>query len=327
MNYQIEAAVCSNVGKIRKTNEDNFYLHGQYMDEAQRDQGAFLQSDSSDQTQIYAVCDGIGGEEAGEDASLAAVKFLKEYESAKSAADSGNIKKGLQEASDRIEKEARKKNARSGTTIAMLLIHQNTVRTAHLGDSRVYLWEKGQLRQITKDHSEVQYMYDMGMIKKEDMKSYPRRHVITKYLGMSHEEALLSPSISSAELLHPGAWYLICSDGLTDMVDDAAISRILSDAENPSSAVRALVQAALEKGGVDNVTVLCAAVRGTEVKEQDMLAQTADPPVKAASPVPDESSLPMAAKARKNKLVILCFVGSILVLGAALFLFLKDRIF
>lgn len=323
MSYQIEADVCSSMGNIRKNNEDNYYLHGLFMDEAQRDLGARQHCVSSDETQIYAVCDGMGGEEAGEDASLAAVRWLKKYERTKEANDPENIKRGLQEASDQIEKAAREKSARSGTTIAMLLIHQDTIRTVHLGDSRIYLWEEGQLRQITSDHSEVQYMYEMGLIKKESMDTYPRRHVITKYLGASHEDGLLSPSISDAEPLRPGAWYLICSDGLTDMVKDAEIAYILSNSANPSQAAQALSQAALKNGGRDNVTVLCLAVQSDAVNDQDPLSVTADAPGAAVFHAADAARRPSPVK----RGVILCFAGALLILGIAVFLFMKDIVF
>ena len=170
MSIIIDAAVASNMGKIRKNNEDNFYFNGLYMDESQRNAGGLFNLKAGDPIQIYAVCDGMGGEEGGEDASITAVRALMEYAKTTHRANgSSQLKELLQKVSDTIEDNAKQKGFHSGTTIAMVVICDDTIRVVHVGDSRVYCLENGKLTRKTVDHSEVQRMFAMGLIKKEEM--------------------------------------------------------------------------------------------------------------------------------------------------------------
>ena len=258
MSLKIDAAVCSNMGRVRKNNEDNFYFNGQYLDESGRNKGGVFKRICDDDTQIYAVCDGMGGEERGEDASITAVRALEKYAKAERHVDgSQQLTAMLQNISDAIEANAQKDGIRSGTSIAMVTLHNNMLRTVHVGDSRVYSMENGKLTRMTADHSEVQRLYAMGLIKAEEMDTHPKRHVISQFLGMPRADGLVSPSISSREPLKGGKRYMICSDGLTDMVKDPEITQILSQAKNAEEAAKQLTIAALRNGGKDNVTTIC----------------------------------------------------------------------
>ena len=258
MSIIIDAAVCSNMGKVRKNNEDNFYFNGLYMDESQRNSGGLFNLAAGDPIQIYAVCDGMGGEEGGEDASLAAVRALMQYsQTTRKPNGTDQLKEMLQQVSDTIEENAKRKGFHSGTTIAMVVICDDTIRIVHVGDSRVYCLENGKLDRKTVDHSEVQRMFSMGLITREEMDTHPKRHVISQFLGMPREDALVSPTVSDREQLKGGQRYLICSDGLTDMVKDPEIEAILSKAANAEDAVKQLTIAALHNGGKDNVTSIC----------------------------------------------------------------------
>ena len=254
---KIDAAVCSNMGRVRKNNEDNFYFDGLYMDEEQRNEASAYHQVNENSTQIYAVCDGMGGEEGGEDASIAAVRGLKQYARQPNPDDENHLREALQEISDGIDRRAQEKGFHSGTTIAMLVFHQNKLRAVHVGDSRVYGMANHKLRRMTVDHSEVQRMFSMGLIREEDMDTHPRRHVILQYLGMPREDALVSPTVSERENFEGGMKYVICSDGLTDMVKDPEIAQILDAAKTPEEAAKQLTMAALRNGGRDNVTVIC----------------------------------------------------------------------
>ncbi len=258
MAMKIDAAVCSNIGRVRKNNEDNFYFNGEYLNESNRNNGGMLKKVCDDNTQVYAVCDGMGGEERGEEASITAVRALKQYVQTEHRVDgSQQLKDKLQSISDSIEANAHKDGITSGTTIAMVTVHNNMLRTVHVGDSRVYSMENGKLKRMTVDHSEVQRLYAMGLIKAEEMDTHAKRHVISQFLGMPRKDGLVSPSISVREPLKPGKRYLICSDGLTDMVKDPEITEILSRAGNAEEAVKQLTVAALRNGGKDNVTTIC----------------------------------------------------------------------
>ncbi len=265
MQYIIEAAVCSNMGKVRKNNEDNFYFDGKYMNESQRNAGGLLNNKSDKDLQIYAVCDGMGGEEAGEEASISAVRGLYQYaHSNYHWDDDGQIRSMLQKISDSIEDTAKSKGYHSGTTIAMMVFHHNKAKTVHVGDSRIYCFENKKLSRLTVDHSEVQRLLSMGLISEKEMDTHPKRHMISQFLGMPREDALLSPSISSEITLKENKRFLLCSDGLTDMVKDPQISEILSAAKNVQDAADQLIAAALHNGGKDNVTVICLDVKGAK---------------------------------------------------------------
>ena len=258
MSIAIDAAVCSNMGRVRKNNEDNFYFNGLYMDESQRNAGGLFNLGSTEPIQIYAVCDGMGGEEGGEDASITAVRSLMEYAKSEHRVNgSQQIKDLLQKISDTIEENAQKKGFHSGTTIAMVAIVDDTIRIIHVGDSRVYCLENGKLTRKTVDHSEVQRMFSMGLITEEEMDTHPKRHVISQFLGMSRSDGLVAPAISEREQLRKGQKYLLCSDGLTDMVKDPEIREILAKAGTAEEAVKQLTIAALRNGGKDNVTSIC----------------------------------------------------------------------
>ena len=304
MAVLIDAAVCSNIGKKRKNNEDNFYFNGLYMDETQRNSGGLFNLASGEPTQIYAVCDGMGGEEGGEDASISAVRALLQY-SGKNEEVNGTkqLKVLLQEISDEIEENARKKGFHSGTTIAMAVICDDAIRIVHVGDSRVYCLEDGKLVRKTTDHSEVQRMYSMGLITREEMDTHPKRHVINQFLGMPRSSAAFSPAISDEEQLKEGQRYLICTDGLTDMIKDPVIEKILTDSINAEDAVRQLTVEALNNGGKDNVTSICLFIGDRNSRK---------------------STFSMKELKRKRNLSVFGIVLSGMIIASALFLLLRN---
>lgn len=269
MPLKIDAAVCSNTGKVRKNNEDNFYFDGLYMDENLRNQGAFYHQTNENSVQLYAVCDGMGGEEGGEDASITAVRGLEDYAHSQPLPDEAQpLRDMLQSVSDTIDRNARAKGFHSGTTIAMMVFVGSAARVIHVGDSRVYAMQGGKLRRLTADHSEVQRMFAMGLIKEEEMDTHPRRHVICQYLGMPREDALVSPTLSEKTEITGETRFVICSDGLTDMVKDPELQQILAAANSAEEATKQLVMAALRNGGRDNVTVICLFVKPISGKKQ-----------------------------------------------------------
>lgn len=255
--YKINAAVMNNMGRVRTNNEDNFYLDGVYMQKKAMDKGGLFQKNTSSSAQVYAVCDGMGGEAAGEEASFAAIRSIAQNHS--TLCNSNNPAKlthFVQNLSDLVYLKAQERGARSGTTLAMALIHEQTIRIVHVGDSRIYSMRGNTLKQMTLDHSEVQRMIELGIITKREAKEHPKRHVISQYLGMPTQEVKVEPGISEPIALASGDRYLLCSDGLTDMVNDSDIELLLAKASSASEACAALVKQALKMGGKDNVTIM-----------------------------------------------------------------------
>ena len=258
---EIESVVVNDKGRVRKNNEDNYYLNGVYMKRDEMDRGAFSSAVSQDSTQLYAVCDGIGGSDAGEEASLQAVMELAEWQKeGLEVVHPMDTTPVLREISRNIWKEAVGKGKDSGTTLAMLVINGQWFYCANVGDSRVYLLRGGEMTRLSLDHSRVQRMLSMGMLTPEEAKTYPGRHVIDQYMGMPGD-IKISPYYSDKMELKTGDLFLICSDGLTDMVEDSEILEILEKASDLQQAGGDLLKAAYGKGGRDNITIILARVR------------------------------------------------------------------
>ena len=149
-----------------------------------------------------------------------------------------------------------------GTTLVMAVFQDDRVVVGHVGDSRCYLYRAGALRQVTRDHSLLQEQIDAGLISSEEAAVSVNRNLVTRALGVEDVVALETHehTIEAEDI------YLLCSDGLTDMVDDAQITRILANAEALEQRARRLIEAANANGGRDNISVLLAQSRGVPRK-------------------------------------------------------------
>jgi serine/threonine protein phosphatase PrpC len=143
-----------------------------------------------------------------------------------------------------------------GTTMTALLLDEGLAALAHVGDSRCYRLRGGRLEQITRDHTFVQMLVEAGDLTPEAAEHHPQRHVIVKALQGNGDAVIADVLVERAQ---PGDRWLVCSDGLCDFVERAAIAELLA-APAPADAVRGLIEAALEAGGPDNVTCLVADV-------------------------------------------------------------------
>ena len=269
MGLRIEAAACCSIGR-RKNNEDNFYVNGRYMEREQMNNGGQYCAVVTDDLQMYAVCDGMGGAEFGEEASLKTVKKLKQYQDTCPQPDSTvYLEKMIDEVNGEVDQISLDKGMESGScgsTIAMLLLRNDSFRTVHVGDSRVYRLRRGQLERLTRDDSEVQDMVDRGEITLDQAWTHPRKNVITRHLGMPTGGTTLIPTISARRQLKEGDRYMICSDGVSDQLHDTMIQDILSRNMSAKDAAEQIVRSALrdaDNAGVssDNITCLLLDVR------------------------------------------------------------------
>lgn len=264
MGLKVNAAVYSHIGG-RKNNEDNFFFNGLFMEREQMNQGGEFHTEYHSPWQMYAVCDGMGGAEFGEEASLRAVQGLKRYQKECEQPDSSvYLGKAIDDISQQIDQFSLSRNmpsGASGSTIAMIILHEWYFRALHVGDSRVYRFRGNRLDRITKDHSEVQRLVDNGQITIEEAWQHPQKNVITRHLGMPTNGRPLIPTISDRMELYPGDRYLICSDGLSDVVHDRAIAAIMKNEMTPQSAAASMVRTALHEAdnfGIqsDNISVI-----------------------------------------------------------------------
>lgn len=230
----LKFGVGTNVGLIRSNNED-----------------AYLAEPG---TNLWLIADGMGGHDAGEVAS----KIVKDsvFESVKKGI---SLKAAIHQSHADV-KHAADNNIGSpnmGTTIVALLCSGMHYEVNWVGDSRAYLWDplSHQLKQISKDHSYVQALVDSGAITEQEMHNHAQKNIITQSLGVSDLDKVTVDSVNGTWA--PGQKILLCSDGLTDLVSDPEIVHIFRKYHNKSNQelVDALIQAALDKGGVDNVTI------------------------------------------------------------------------
>jgi serine/threonine protein phosphatase PrpC len=243
----------SEIGHARENNEDKFDFY-------EPDEEPLLAARGS----VYLVCDGMGGHNAGQIASeLAAKQFLHAYYHLGGTAQEA-ARHAILQAHHYIAEMASKIPSRygMGTTLTALILKQDEGILAHVGDSRCYRLREGVFEQLSRDHTLVARLVEQGIITPEQAKYHPQRNVIRQAVGVADPSELLEPDIETFAL-QAGDLYLLCSDGLTDMVDDAEIEAILRD-EPPTRAAWRLVDRALANGGRDNITVVLLRVAALE---------------------------------------------------------------
>lgn len=269
MGIRVDAAAFNNIGD-RKNNEDNFYLNGVYMQRDRMDRGGLVARASSKSMQIYAVFDGMGGGSNGEDASVYAATQLAEYQKKCDFPDnSGKLRRFLEKTSEGIVDFTRSGGLRPGacgSTAAMVTIGNNWYRTAHVGDSRVYLLRDGELSRVTKDQSEVQRMVDAGQITLDEAWDHPRKNVITRHLGMALRGGRLDSVISERMPLYPGDLLMICSDGVSDNLRDSEILSALDPSASAEQNALSVVKTSRRRAGErrinsDNITAIVLRIR------------------------------------------------------------------
>jgi len=202
---------------------------------------------------VFMVADGMGGHNAGEVASLMAVEQLREAASGIIAET--DLVQALEDANEVIYAESMTNHLHHGmgtTLAAMVVLENNTLVVAHVGDSRVYMWHEGALSRLSKDHSYVQELVDEGIVSIEEARTHPRRNIVTRALGIDANVEVEANTFP----VTVGAWYVLCSDGLVDEISDADIAKVLARCTSPHEASQALVDAANAAGGRDNITVI-----------------------------------------------------------------------
>ena len=246
----------TNTGMVRKHNEDSILaLEFRLLDG--------LGGISAD---LFAVADGVGGNEGGEIASNIALRILaarltkslllpsskKNKEGLSHNSISKLLKKGIESANKGVYEDALARNNGMGTTLASVLIIDNSAYVANVGDSRAYLLDNEGLKQITTDHSLVASLVAAGEITPEEIYTHPQRNIITRCLGMQLD---VEVDLFNKEL-KPGNSLLLCSDGLWEMVRDNEMNEIILKAGDSQAACEQLIEAANRNGGFDNISAV-----------------------------------------------------------------------
>lgn len=232
----IEREALTDVGRARERNEDSYYA-GDY---------------------VFAVADGLGGHNAGEVASRLAVEPLAAFDRAVEGTPDDRLAEALERAVDaanravyqRAQNDAKVRGM--GTTLTAIAISNGSAHLAHVGDSRCYLIRGGEITQLSSDHTLVARMVQEGKLTPEQAETHPQRSILTRALGAEPEIDVDTLEIQLA----PGDRLILCSDGLSSVIDDDQILTTLAESKGLKEACKRLVDAANARGGPDNITVV-----------------------------------------------------------------------
>jgi protein phosphatase len=268
----IDVAGATHPGRIRPSNEDHFLIarFGRFLETIETNLSPQDMDPRYEEVGYGLVtADGLGGHSAGEEASRLAITCLRDLVLATPDwilrvdrdEDAERIRQRVQarfeQTSRAMTREADVKPQLHGfaTTLTLAATLGKDLLVFHVGDSRAYLFRKGGLHQLTRDHTRAQQLLDAGLIKPEDLTTHQWRNRLTRMLGDHVANArpdVLRLSLEDADCL------LLCTDGLTEMVDEATIAQILDMTEGAAAACQSLLDAALQAGGKDNITVVVA---------------------------------------------------------------------
>jgi len=271
MKKRFQAAVAISVGLKRTENQDNFLLNSSLLS-TQRMAMIGQEIECStlpvlESGGLFGVFDGMGGETSGEEAAfisaVSAAELRGNLLACSPSADGMLLRNFFEQTDLKVSEEAKKRCAECiGSTGVILWIRDDQVTAANLGDSRSYRVREGELKRLSHDHTPTQELIDAGVYTQEEMDRYPRSAAVSGFFGMAHIGRNVKPYFHSRFTAAQGDVYLLCSDGLTDMLKEKEILGVITSCEQePETIARALVQAALDPGGEDNVTALVICVR------------------------------------------------------------------
>ncbi len=249
---QLQVGHVSDVGLVRPHNEDASLVV----------ESVFEGDQAAETIGLFIVADGMGGHQAGEVASALAARivarglieevYIPYLRQSSHQSDQLSLTEALQQAVEAANQAVHGQVPGSGTTLTCALVINSRAYLAHVGDSRAYLYYNQALKQITRDHSYVDKLVELGQISAEAAAVHPQRNVLYRAVGQGDQ---LEIDIYPLDLPN-GSRLLLCSDGLWGMLSDNVIQAILASARSPQDACRELIAAANEAGGRDNITAI-----------------------------------------------------------------------
>ena len=264
-------AAKTDVGRVRQGNEDSYLV----------------------QDPLFAVADGMGGHLGGEVASATAVETITSGSERSMPGDPSDLAALVRAANAAIWEKANKdpELRGMGTTCTLAMVEDGSLHIAHVGDSRAYLLRSGDLKQVTEDHTLVSRMVREGRISAEEADRHPQRSIITRALGADSDVTVDEITMRLSE----GDRILLCSDGLTSMIDAGTVHDVLERQSDPEAAVDELVELALDAGGEDNVTVVlidvvedgAEAPAAAPARQDDVRREPTEPDAVPAPPAVD----------------------------------------
>lgn len=239
----------TDIGQIRQINQDYLYT-------SENPVGSL--------NNLFIVADGMGGHNAGDYASKFTVENVVELIGNSQETEPVKIiEEAVKEANHRLLQKAREPELSGmGTTLVVCTIHNGEALIANVGDSRLYIID-GEIRQVTHDHSLVEEMVRMGELARENARIHPNKNIITRAIGAGEDLDIDFFQVT----LEPDCMILMCSDGLTNMVDDDDIKFIVDRQRDVVEITESLIKAANENGGKDNIAIIIIEPFADEVKE------------------------------------------------------------
>ncbi|WP_167132887.1 Stp1/IreP family PP2C-type Ser/Thr phosphatase [Paramicrobacterium chengjingii] len=258
MPLSANAAAATDVGKIRSNNQDSGYAG----------------------THLFMIADGMGGHAGGDVASAIAANRIIEADAPYATVEDAQfaMQDAIMAANDQLSETVfeHPELTGMGTTVDALMVVGDEVAIAHIGDSRIYLYRDDELTQITTDHTFVQKLVDSGRITPAEARVHPRRSVLMRVLG----DVDTSPEVDTLSMqVHDGDRWIICSDGLSDYVDDRDTLRIVAAGQNAQKTADRLVKKTLDNGAPDNVTVVVLDVGAKSTAEGPVVVGSASRPL------------------------------------------------
>jgi serine/threonine protein phosphatase PrpC len=269
---KVRVGVRTDIGRSRGRNEDSYLV---------RDP-------------LFAVADGMGGHRGGDVASRLALESLQSLPEGSTGEDFHQLVEQIKVANQRVMErgEADRDLRGMGTTLTAILTADGRAHVAHVGDSRAYMLREGNLQQLTEDHTLVQRMVREGRLTEEQAHTHPQRSIVTRALGVDEDVPIDELTLDVRE----GDRLLLCTDGLSNMLDRDTIKGILESAPDPQTASDRLVEAANQAGGDDNITVVVLDVVG----DDEAVPEGGPKPAvttSAPAPAPDPATPPPASLA------------------------------
>lgn len=245
-------------GNVREKNEDNFYFDGEYRNINVTQESVISKKVRLNEYHIFAVFDGMGGEQEGELASYLSAKVLSDYGIVEFEGKQIDLREVIYKLNNAVCERAKERGCTMGSTAVIMELNNKQVKVCNVGDSRAYVYRDGDLKQLSEDHTVAADNIRMSKALGIDLVDLGTRaaNILTQHLGVEIDEFVLEPAISDTLDVKENDIYLICSDGLYHFINEEEICEVLNQKISIREKGQILKDMALAVGGNDNITII-----------------------------------------------------------------------
>ena len=254
MGLTMEAYAVSDIGIGRDQNEDTVYFDGSYRNNVMQNTFSDEKTIPAEGWHVFAVMDGMGGMARGEEASFATAMMLDEYKRMHPIFDSAQF---LQQANRDLCDLAKKQKVDMGSTAVVLVTENERVCISNIGDSRAYRLRNGILEQLSEDHTVENSICQMQELLGVSLETKSASsHALTQHLGIPEDDFLIEPFVSDWEKVRSGDVYILCSDGVTNGIDERRFAELLGRSNDVKESVDVIVRQIKSRGRTDNISII-----------------------------------------------------------------------